>query len=74
MQKTDGNIFASSKLNLEEMASDKALKSSPAWSCFDVDEKLEQKAICRLCQAKVSFSSNRKSRPNSKEVCTRNDL
>ena len=53
----------------EGMASDKASKPSPVWSYFDVDDKLEQKAICRICQAKVSFNSNRKSRPNSKEVC-----
>ena len=66
----DDRIFSPSKPSSgEEMASDKASKPSPVWSYFDVDDKLEQKAICRICQAKVSFNSNRKSRPNSKEVC-----
>ena len=65
----DDKIFSPSKPSSgEEMASDKASKPSPVWSYFDVDDKLEQKAICRICQAKVSFNSNRKSRPNSKEV------
>ena len=65
----DNKIFSPSKPSSgEEMASDKASKPSPVWSYFDVDNKLEQKAICRICQAKVSFNSNRKSRPNSKEV------
>ena len=65
----DDKIFSPTKMcSGEDMASDKASKPSPVWSCFDVDDKLEQKASCRLCQAKVSFNSNRKSRPNSKEV------
>ena len=65
----DDKILSPSKLcSSEEMASDKASKPSPVWSCFDVHDKLEQKASCRICQAKVSFNSNRKSRPNSKEV------
>ena len=65
----DDKIFSPSKPSSgEEMASDKTSKPSPVWSCFDVDDKVEQKASCRICQAKVSFNSNRKSRPNSKEV------
>ena len=65
-------MFSPSKSSSgEEMASDRASKSSPVWSCFDVDDKLEQKASCRLCQTKVSYNSNRKSRPNSKEVFIR---
>ena len=61
-------FFASKGTTDGETSSDKASKSSPVWSCFDVDDMLEKKATCLICQAKVSFNSNRKSRPNSKEV------